>query len=165
MPGLHHAVARSLCGDGEPIQLAGETDREIADVDHLLHFAEAFGNDLAGLNGDEPAEIGLGRSQFQAEQADQFAALGCRHETPGSESVLRGSDGAVAGGRIGFTNLGDPFAGNRRRDDEAATRVGAVSNTETGEQVGGFLGKAGSGHRALSSAPPAGGTAGWAECP
>ena len=63
-------------------------------------------------------------------------------------------------GRIGFMNLGDPVAGNRRRDDEAATRVGAFSNTETGEQVGGFLNKAGSGHRALSSAPPAGGTAG-----
>jgi hypothetical protein len=32
-----------------------ETDGEIADVDHLLHFAEAFGQDLASLDGDQSA--------------------------------------------------------------------------------------------------------------
>ena len=49
MPGLGHAMARTLGGDGETVQLAREADGEVADVDHLLHFAEALGDDLADL--------------------------------------------------------------------------------------------------------------------
>ena len=35
MPGFHHAVAGTLGGNRQTIELAGETDGEIADVDHF----------------------------------------------------------------------------------------------------------------------------------
>ena len=43
-------------GDGQAMQLARQADREVADVDHLLHLAQAFGEDLAGLERDQRAE-------------------------------------------------------------------------------------------------------------
>ena len=75
MPGLHHAVARPLRRDRQAVELARQADREVADVDHLLHFAEAFLQDLAGLEGDQRAERLLVRAQLLAEAADQLAAL------------------------------------------------------------------------------------------
>ena len=87
MPGLHHPVARPLGGDGQAVELARQADREVADVDHLLHFAEAFLEDLARLRGDQAAERRLARAQLLAEQADQLAALRRRHAAPGVERV------------------------------------------------------------------------------
>ena len=89
MPGLHHAVVGALGGDGEAVELAREADREVADVDHLLHFAEAFGDDLAGLERDEAAEIVLGGAQLLAEQADELAAPGRGDLAPGLEGRVR----------------------------------------------------------------------------
>jgi hypothetical protein len=43
MPGFHHPVAGAFGGDGQTVELAREADGEIADVDHFLDFAEAFG--------------------------------------------------------------------------------------------------------------------------
>ena len=56
MPGLGHAMAGALGGDGEAVQLPRQADGEIADVDHLLHFAEALGDDLADLKRDQRAQ-------------------------------------------------------------------------------------------------------------
>ena len=56
VPLLHHAVAGPLGGDREAVELARQADREVADVDHLLHFAEALRHDLAGLERDQRAE-------------------------------------------------------------------------------------------------------------
>ena len=58
MPGLGHAMARALRGDDETVQLPRKANGEIADVDHLLDFAEALGKDLACLDRHQPAEIG-----------------------------------------------------------------------------------------------------------
>ena len=41
---------------GQAVELARETDREVADVDHLLDLAQALGQDLAHLQRDQPAE-------------------------------------------------------------------------------------------------------------
>ena len=49
MPLLHHAMAGTLRCDREAVELARKTDREIADIDHLLHFAETFLQNLAGF--------------------------------------------------------------------------------------------------------------------
>ena len=59
VPRLHQPVAGSLAGDREAVQLARETDREVADVDHLLDLAEALGADLAGLDRHQLAELVL----------------------------------------------------------------------------------------------------------
>ncbi|MNI17223.1 hypothetical protein D3C73_705880 [compost metagenome] len=92
MPGFHHPVFGPFGCDRQSIELAGKTNREIADVDHFLHFAETFGGYLADLDRNETAERRLGAAQFLAEQADQFAALGCRHKTPFEEGFMRRVD-------------------------------------------------------------------------
>ncbi len=73
MPGLVHAMAGALGGDGEPVQLPRQADGEIADVDHLLHFAEALGDDLAGFERDQRAERLLRRAQFLAPKPHELA--------------------------------------------------------------------------------------------
>ena len=43
--GCHCSIIRwfgPLAGDGQAVELARQADREVADVDHLLHFAEAL---------------------------------------------------------------------------------------------------------------------------
>ena len=56
-----------LGSDRETIELAGEPDREVADVDHLLDFPLAFGGDLAGFQGHQAAQIALGLAEGVAE--------------------------------------------------------------------------------------------------
>ncbi len=48
MPLLHQAMVGALGLDGQAVKHPRLADGEIADVDHLLHFAFAFGNDFAG---------------------------------------------------------------------------------------------------------------------
>ncbi len=55
-------------GDGQAVKLPRQADGEIADVDHLLHLAAAFGRDLAGLDRDQAAERILRGAQILAEQ-------------------------------------------------------------------------------------------------
>ena len=52
VPRLHQPVAGPLAGDRQAVQLPGEADGEVADVDHLLDLAAALGADLAGLDRD-----------------------------------------------------------------------------------------------------------------
>src|SRR6185437_1550386 len=105
VPRLHHAMAGPLGGDGEAVELAREADSEIADIDHLLHFAEAFLQDLAGLDRDETAELGLVRAQGLAEAAHQLAAPWRRHTAPAEEGAMRRADRAL---HIGARRHGQP---------------------------------------------------------
>ncbi len=85
MPLFHHAVARALGRDGEAVELPREPGGEVADVDHLLHFAVAFGANLPHLERDEVAQRLLDRAQGVAEVAHEVAALRRRHVPPGAE--------------------------------------------------------------------------------
>ena len=81
VPGLAHGVARALRGDGQPVELARQADREVADVDHLLHLAPALLQDLAGFEGHQTAERVLGQRaapRRAGERARRGAAPGCR---------------------------------------------------------------------------------------
>ena len=68
--------------DGQAVELARQADGEVADVDHLLHFAEPFRLDFADLDRHQPAELGLGGAQFFAEQANELAAARRRDAAP-----------------------------------------------------------------------------------
>src|SRR5207302_6744439 len=92
MPLLHHPVMRTFAGDGEAIELAGEPDREVADVDHLLDLAVTLGQDFPGFDGDEAAELGFGCAQLPAENPDELATSGCRDRPPREERLLRQPD-------------------------------------------------------------------------
>ena len=90
MPLLHHAVPRPLGGDRQAVELAREADREVADVDHLLHLAVSFRADLAHLERDEVAERLLHLAQCLAEVAHELAALRRGRLAPAEERrVLR----------------------------------------------------------------------------
>ena len=96
VPGLHHAVLGALGGNGEAGELAREAGGEGADVDHLLDFAVAFGEDLAGFDGDEAAEgFEVGAKLF-AEEADEFAALRGWDVAPLEEGGVSLGDGLLA---------------------------------------------------------------------
>ena len=134
MPGLHHPVVGALGGERQAVELARQADREVADVDHLLHFAQAFGGDLAGLERDQPAEVGLGRAQLFAEQAHQLAAARRRHVAPGLEGRMRAADGLRGFGRRGLRARRRWLAGDRasapagrRRCRQRAARPGAAA--------------------------------------
>src|SRR4051794_12949428 len=95
MPGLHEPVAGTFGGDREPVQLARETDREVADVDHLLDLAETLRADLAGLDRDQLAELCLVLTKQLAEAADHVAARRGGRLAPHAECARRTLDGGV----------------------------------------------------------------------
>ena len=109
VPRLEHAVAGALGRDREAEELAREADGEVADVDHLLHLAEALLGDLAGLERDERAERLLLAPQLLAEQAHELAAARRGHVAPGLEGRGGARDGGVgAGGVVRVTGVRPP---------------------------------------------------------
>src|SRR5882757_8267929 len=113
VPGLHHAMAGAFGGDGEAGELAGEAGGEGADVDHLLDFAVAFGEDFAGFYGDEAAEGGEFGAEFFAEEADEFAAFGGGDVAPLEEDGLGLGDGPAGGVGVDGGESRDDLAGDR----------------------------------------------------
>ena len=131
-------MARTFSRDRQAVELAGETDGEIADVDHFLHFTEAFGADLAGFDRHQTAEIVLGGAQLFAEQAHQFAAFRCRHEAPGAECGMGLLDFLCRFiGRNGL-EAADLLAGNRGVGRHAAVDIQRLVDAELFENGGGF---------------------------
>ena len=129
MPLLIHAMARPLAVHGQAIQLARETHGKVGHVDHLLHFALAFGADLAHLHGDQRAEVGFRAAQLIGHLAHDLAAFGRGNHAPFAEGLggVRGyllivvaprhaharDDGAIRrvyGGQFAAGGLGNPIA-------------------------------------------------------
>jgi hypothetical protein len=90
------------------MQLARKTDGEIADVDHLLHFAQRFLRDLARLDGDEPSELGLVGAKLVAETADEPAANGRRYRPPERNAALARCKMAKPSSRVVTPNQPSP---------------------------------------------------------
>ena len=86
MPGFAHAMARALAGDGQAMQLARQTHGEIADIDHLLHFAQPLGQWLAAIERDQQAQLGLACAQRLTETPDKFSPARRRYRTPMGKS-------------------------------------------------------------------------------
>ena len=59
MPLLHQAVLWPFGSDRESVKLPGQADREIANVDHLLHFAFGLDENFAGFKRDEFGHVRL----------------------------------------------------------------------------------------------------------
>ena len=88
-------MVRAFGRDGQPVKLARQPRRKTANVDRLLDFAEALGQDLAGFDGDKLAKRGLVRAQLVAEQPDKLATHWRRHLAPFDESRMRSLYGAI----------------------------------------------------------------------
>jgi hypothetical protein len=95
VPLLVHAVARTLGMHGQAVELARETDRELADVDHFLHFAVALGLGLAHLQRDQRTQRVLVHAQRLGAQPDRLAAARRRGGAPDLERGLRALDDQV----------------------------------------------------------------------
>jgi hypothetical protein len=120
VPLLVHSVQRALGVRGHAEKLAGQTDGIVADVDHLLHLAEPFGDDLAHLQRDETAQRLFLLAQRVAELPNDLAPLRCRHHAPCRER--------------GLCRLYDAFVVLRRRLQHARDRffVGRVVRNDFG---------------------------------
>ena len=102
MPLFHQAMAGPFGLNRQAVEHARLADREIADVDHLLHFAFAFGDDLTHLEGDEFSEIRFRFAQCIAELAHGFTPNRRGGDAPFQKRLRRPSDDALvifAGGR------------------------------------------------------------------
>jgi hypothetical protein len=60
-------VAQAFARDGEAVELPGQSNGKVRDVNHLLDLAQSLGQDLAGLEGDETAKIALCSSELLTE--------------------------------------------------------------------------------------------------
>jgi len=136
VPLLHHAVVGALGGDGDAADGAGKAGGVGADVDHLLNLAAAFGEDLAGLDGDEAAEgIEVGAELF-AEEADEFAAAGHGDLPPMEEGGVGAGDGGC--GVWGEGDVGEEFAGDGGVGGEGAVGEGGFGDAEVEQEGVGF---------------------------
>ena len=97
-------------------------DREIRDVDHLLHFTVALGLDLAVLEGHEAAERVFVGAQFFADVPHRLAALRRRHAAPGSAAATADAMHVLVVGGRGAAHLRQALAG--RRVDRVDQRPG-----------------------------------------
>src|ERR1700722_12766860 len=153
VPGLHHAMGWALGGKREAGELTREAGGEAADVDDLLHLAEAFGENLSGLDGDESSEVRERCAKLIAEQTDQLASFGCRHIAPFEVGAMRVADRFGGCERGGPWNLCDGFAGDGGVYGQVAGRVGLGRDAELGEQRADFIldgGGRGVGHKKVS---------------
>jgi hypothetical protein len=92
-------VAGALGADRLPVELPGEADGELADVDHLLDLSEGLGGDLADLQADQGAEILLVLPEQLTEAAHEPAPDRRGDRPPGPERLGRTGDGGVHVGR------------------------------------------------------------------
>ena len=90
-----HDVVWALTSDGDAVELARDSDREIADVDHLLNLAAAFFEDFAAFEGDESGEVFLPFTQLVAEDTDEFTSAGAGYLSPFVESLYGLGDFSV----------------------------------------------------------------------
>jgi hypothetical protein len=139
MPLLHHAMSRTLAGNGEAIELAGKTDREIADINHLLHFAAAFGSDLAGLYHHQATQLVLNGAQLLAQEPDEFAAARRWNQAPSHKRVHCIIDDFANRRRVSVLHIGNRFAGRRRTHDPGSFLKRTAIDAKVLQDRGGFL--------------------------
>ena len=93
LPLFEHPVPRSLRLDGEAVELAREPDGEIGDVDHLLNFSDAFGNDFSRLESNQGTEGFSLLAQGVTDLTHHLSAPRCWPVSPLTEGRPRDLDG------------------------------------------------------------------------
>ena len=114
MPLLHQTMIGPLRLNRQAIKHARLTNGEIADVDHLLHFAFALRDNFPGLERDELPEIIFVFAQGVAELANGFAANRPGRDAPFLERFVRASDRLVVIVSRSSANAGQHLAIDRR---------------------------------------------------
>ena len=131
MPLLAHVMILALAGHGQTVELARQSHREVADIDHLLDFAFALGADLAHFQGDERAERLLVGAQTLAEPAHDLAAKGRRHLAPLEEGAVGAVDDRVVLGLGDLVHGRDPRAVDGGEDVERGAGADPIATEAT----------------------------------
>lgn len=90
MPLFLHPMLWSLRSNDQTMQLTAEPDSEVTDVDHFLHFANRFRQNLAAFQSDQLCQFLLVTSQQQSKPPQQFP------RTAGTSFHLWNADSAAA---------------------------------------------------------------------
>ena len=93
--------------------MARQTDRIITNIDHLLHFAQALRQDLAGFQRDQLSQRVFVQTQFLAQQTDEFTTPGSRDFAPLHKSRMGLFDERAGLGGAGFCDMRDQGPINR----------------------------------------------------
>ena len=139
MPCLQQFVLESLTRDCQAVELARQTDGELADVHHLLHLTEALLHDLAGFQRDQATQCLLVTPHRLAKGANQFATLGSRYLTPAQVACLCARNRCANLRLVADRHPRQGAAINRRADLHAARAIGWWRQTqgpENGLDVG-----------------------------
>jgi len=131
----------SLRWHGAPVELAGQAERELADIDHLLDLAEGLRADLADLDHDQVGDVSLVLLQELAQSSHERPANGGGNGAPGQEGLMRPGDGAYHVLGRGDGQLRDGPRGDRRAGSQVATGrnmgpAGGQGGLGNGRQVG-----------------------------
>ncbi len=127
MPGFTHGVLRPFRSNGQAVQLARQPDREVADVDHLLHFAQPFLQDLAGFERDQLAEMLLVFAQHFAETPHHLAAHRRRHQGPAGLRHAGAFDARIRIGQAAGRQMPEDLAVDGRAHRQCAGRAFTVA--------------------------------------
>lgn len=136
VPLLHHPVAGPLGGDGVAVELAGQSDAEVADVDHLLDLAKALADDLAGLDGHQLTECVLVFAEQFTQLTHQTAAYRRGNERPRPVGVRGCGDHRVHVAR-------ERHVAQHRTGDRAGRGQAGVVVERRGPDCGEQLGRTG----------------------
>ena len=82
MPGLQHSVPGTLRGDGASVELPRQTYRKVADVDHLLDFAQTLLRESCRTRWSPARPAGPCARGAPGELPDQLTAPGGGHGSP-----------------------------------------------------------------------------------
>src|SRR5438132_1590364 len=114
MPLLHQTMARPFRLNRKAVKHPRLADGEVADVDHLLHFAFAFSDDLAGLERDELTELVFQLAERVSQTSNGVAADWAGRSSPLFECFLRARDRRLVIVVGSGVNAGQPPAIDRR---------------------------------------------------
>ena len=121
----------TFAGHRQPVELARESHREVADVDHLLDFALALGADLAHFEGDQCAERLLFLAQTLSELAHDLATAGRGDLAPIEEGAVGAVDDLVVFGLGDLVHGRDSRAVDGGEDVEGGARPDPLATEAT----------------------------------
>src|SRR5699024_6766880 len=92
LPGFHQSVPGTLRRHGLAVEHAGLAEREIADINHFLHYAFSLGNSLSGFHLNKNSQVMLVFSQQLAPALNHVAAARGWNIAPGFEGFIGSRD-------------------------------------------------------------------------
>ncbi len=123
MPTLEHVMHGAFTLNGQSVKLAGETDGEVAHVDHFLYLSHALLEAFAHFVGDELSEGFFVLAQGIAVLTHDFTAFRGRPTTPDFKSFLRTLDHAIVFFACSRRDTADQSAVDGAKGFDVITRV------------------------------------------